>query len=359
MPDYIGGIASDGNRRSIMCLSLKHPFDHPTALAFAFNVGFIPVSAFFLCIAFWTARAAGYGSDRPPRYLAKRCMLSLMALWYVTLVPVIKTALSIGLCVDVDDSLNVFADNSTTNYWAVDTSIQCYQGDHAKLLFFLVLAFVCPVYCGLLAVFAIFLRRPAEHLRDKNGWAYETTGFLYRSYRLGRRRYWEIVVVLRKVAIAFMVFCAHLYDSVVPMVGVALVIMFAVVAQIVARPYRKRFEDLDRFDLASLFVSQATTLVAIMLKQQDFSEDVTRRLATAVCVLINLATFAVFVYYNMRFLAEYLKHNMGEENGESESNQGFFAVLVRWIRCNVRLTIDSVKTRYNGLKISDQDSTDA
>ena len=166
-------------------------------------------------------------------------------------------------------------------------------------------------------------------------------------------------MVLRKVAIAFMVFCAHLYDSVVPMIGVALVIMLATVAQIVAKPYRKRFEDLDRFDLASLFVSQATTLVAIMLKQQDFSDNSTRRLATAVCVVINLATFAAFVYYNMKFLAEYLMHELREQDEESESDQGVFAVLVLWIRCTFRQTIDQVKTKFNGLKISDQSSTDA
>ena len=147
MVEYISGLAADGNRRSVMCLSLKHPFDHPTTLAFAFNVGFIPVSAFFLWIAFWTAKAVGYGSDRPPHYLAKRCMLSLMALWYVTLVPVLKTALSIGLCVDIDDALDIYTADRITRYWPVDTNMKCYEDDHAKLLYFVVLAFVCPMYC--------------------------------------------------------------------------------------------------------------------------------------------------------------------------------------------------------------------
>ena len=349
MAEYISGLASEGNRRSVMCLNLEDPFAHPTALAFAFNVCFVPVVAFLFWIAFWTMKAVGYGNDRPPRYLAKRCMLSLIALWYITLVPVLKTAMSIGLCVDVDDT--------ATKYWAVDAEIKCYEDDHARLLYFVVLAFVCPVYGGLLIVFALFLRAPAEQLRDKDGWIYETTGFLYRSYSLGRRRYWEVAIVLRKVAIAYMVFCAHLYDSVVPITGVAHVTTLAIAAQIVAKPYRKEFEDLDRFDLASMFVSLLTTLVAITLRQEDFSKDVTRELSTAACVLLNFITFVTFVYYNLKFLTEYLKRKLMEQNEECEPDWGVFTVLVRFISCELKHAIDSVKARFASSDTSDAAST--
>ena len=179
MAEYISGLASDGNRRSVTCLGLEDPFAHPAALAFVFNICFVPLVVFLLWVAFWIVKAAS-NKERPPHYLSKRCVLSLMALWYVTLVPVLKTSLSIGLCVDVDDSLDAYAEN-TTQYWAVDTDIHCYEDDHAKLLYFVVLAFVCPVYGALFIVFALFLRAPVEHLRDKDGWVYETTGFLYRS----------------------------------------------------------------------------------------------------------------------------------------------------------------------------------
>ena len=314
-----------------MCLDLKDPYMHPTALAFAFTVCFVPVVVFFLWIAFWMIMAVKHGNDRPPRYLAKRCMLSLVALWYVTLVPVLKTALSIGLCVDVEDLLDVYAGDLTTKYWALDTNIQCYQGDHANLLYFVVLAFVCPMYGGLLIVFALIIRAPAEHLRDKDGWVYETTGFLYRSYSLGRRRYWEVAVVLRKVAIAFMVFCALLYDSVVPITGVAHVITLAIAAQIVVKPYRKEFEDLNRFELVSLFVSLVTILVGITLGQEDFPEDVIRELSTAACVLLNLVTFVAFAYHILKFLVNYLRHSLLESGEDTASDASMFGVLMQWI----------------------------
>ena len=357
MAEYISGLASDGNRRSVTCLGLHDPFAHTTALAFAFNLCFVPVVVLLSWVVLWTMKAVGYGNDRPRSYLAKRCMLSLMALWYVTLVPVLKTAMSIGLCVDIDDSMNVHAHSTTTKYWSVDTDLECYTDDHAKLLYFVVLVFVCPMYGGLLIVFALFLRAPAEQLRDKDGWVYETTGFLYRSYSLGCRRYWEVAIVLRKVTIAFMVFCAHLYDSVVPMIGVSHVITLTIAAQTVVKPYRKEFEDLNKFDLVSMFVSLVTTLIAIMLAQEDFPEDVTRKLSTAVCVLLNLITFVTFAYCNLKFLTEYLKHKLMEQNEDCEPDWGVFTVLVRFISCELTHAIDSVKARFASSDTSDAAST--
>ena len=154
-----------------------------------------------------------------------------------------------------------------------------------------------------------------------------------------------------------MVFCAHLYDSVVPMVGVAVVITLAVAAQTVAKPYRTEFEDLNRFDLASLFVSSVTTLVAIMLAQEDFPEDVTRKLFTAVCVMVNLATFVTFAYYNLKFLAEYLKHKLTKLNEECDPDWGVFAVLVRFICCKVKHLIDCMKKKFASSDTSDGAST--
>ena len=344
MAEYISGLASDGNRRSVMCLDLEDPYMHPTALAFVFNVCFVPVVVFFLWIAFWTMRAVRYRNDRPPRYLGKRCMLSLVALWYVTLVPVLKTALSIGLCVDVDDSMDIYADDSTTKYWAVDTSVKCYEDDHAKLLCFVVLAFVCPMYGGLLIVFALFLRASEKHLCDKDGWIYGTTGFLYRSYSLGRRRYWEVAVVLRKVAVSFLVFCAHLYDSVVPITGVAHVITLAIAAQIVVKPYRKEFEDLNRFEVVSLFVSLVTILVGITLGQEDFPKDIVRELFTVACVLLSLITFFVFVFYLLKFAADYLRHGLLERGEDTVSNAGMFGVLRQWIGYEIKRLIPNLRS---------------
>ena len=358
MAEYISGLASEGNRRSMMCLNLKDPYVHPTALAFAFNVCFVPVVVLLFWLAVWTVKTVRYGNDRPPRYLAKRCMLSLMALWYVTLVPVLKTALSIGLCVDVDDSSGAYADDFTTKYWAVDTEIKCYEDDHAKLLQFVVLAFVCPMYGGLLIVFAFFLRSWKKHLCNNDGWIYETTGFLYRSYSLGRRRYWEVAIVLRKVAISFLVFCAHLFDSVVPITGVVHVITLAIVAQIVVKPYRKEFEDLNRFEVASLIISLVTTHVAIMLRQEDFPKDITRELSTAACVSLNIIIFFVFVFYLLKFAADYLRHRMLERGEDAALDAGMFRVFWQTIDYEIKRLIYKLRSTPEDPETAEQSALD-
>ena len=335
-PELLGGLASDGIRRSVVCLSSKDLSLQPTALALVVNVCIVPCTVFLCWIVFWAAKSARQESDGLPRYLSKRCLLTAMVIWYITLVPVLKTALSVFLCVDVHDSADFTKVDVMRVYWAVDTGMQCYEDDHRKLIYGVVVAFVCPVYGGLLALFIYYLKSPFQHLIYKRGWAYQTTGFLYRSYRMDLRVYWELVIVARKVTISFLVFCAHLFDSGVPITGVAYIIMLAILAQILAMPYREDFKDLNGMELASLFVSVATTLAASMLKDESYPENVTRVLLTVACALLNVILFLVFVFYILKFAAKFLRHEMSEQDERFASDVSMFCVLMHWIGYKVK-----------------------
>ena len=339
LAELLGGLASDGIRRSVVCLTSKHLSLHPTALALVVSVCVVPCAVLLCWIVFWAAKSSRSGRDRLQRYLSKRCLLSAMVIWYVTLVPVLKTALSIFLCVHVHDSADFAEVNVTHMYWAVDTGMKCYEGDHWKLVYGVVVAFVCPVYGGLLALFVVYLNSPPQHLTYERGWAYQTTGFLYRSYRMDRRRYWEVAIVSRKATIAFLVFCAHLFDNPLPITGVAYIIMLAILAQIMAMPYREDFKDLNRMELASLFVSLATTLAASMLKDESYPENFTRELLTVACALLNTIAFCVFVFYILKFAAEFLKHRMRARGEHVASDAGMFYVLAHWISYEVNRLI--------------------
>ena len=337
--EFFGGLASDGIRRSVVCLGSKDLFIHPTALALVVNTCIVPCAVLLLWIVFWTPKSVRRKNDMPPRFLLKRCVLSLMVIWYITFVPVLKTALSVFLCVDVHDSTHLDgADvhNSTHKYWAVDTALECYQGDHSMLVYALVVAFVCPVYGILLGLFIATLGVPVQHLSYKHSWTFQTTGFLYRSYRMDRRRYWEVVIVARKVAIAFLVFCAHLFDSTLPITGVAHLITLAIAAHILASPYRQRFQNLNGFEIGSLFVSLLTTLVAIMLDDENYPDNITRELLTGACVLLNLITFCVFVFYFLKFAAEFFKSDLSEKGENCAPDTNMFCVLAQWIRYKIK-----------------------
>ena len=358
LSELLGGLATDGIRRSVVCLTTKDLSLHPTALALVVGVCIVPCSVLLCWIVFWAAKSVKSGSDGLRRYLSKRSVLSAMVIWYVTLVPVLKTALSVFLCIDVHD-LTDFAEVDVTHmYWAVDTSMKCYEGDHGKLVYGVVVAFVCPVYGGLLALFVFFLKRPPQHLTHRAGWAYQTTGFLYRSYRMDRRRYWEVAIVARKAIIAFLVFCAHLFDSGLPITGVACVIMLAILAQILAMPFREDFKDLNGMELASLFVSVATSLAAVMLKDESYPEDFTRVLLTVACALLNVVAFCVFVFYILKFAAEYLKYKLSERDELFAPDAGMFRVLAHWVSYEVRHLIGKLCRASKDPEIAEQ-SVDA
>ena len=171
---------------------------------------------------------------------------------------------------------------------------------------------------------------------------------------MDRRRYWEVAIVARKAIIAFLVFCAHLFDSGVPITGVAYIIMLAILAHIMAMPFREDFKDLNRMELASLFVSVATSLAAVMLEDERYPEDFTRVLLTVACALLNVITFCVFVFYFLKFAAEYLKHKLSERGEHVAPNAGMFCVLTHWIGYEVKHLIGKLCRASRDPEIAEQ-----
>ena len=156
---------------------------------------------------------------------------------------------------------------------------------------------------------------------------------------MDHRRYWEVAIVARKAIIAFLVFCAHLFDSGLPITGVAYVIMLAILSQILATPFREDFKDLNGMELASLFVSVATTLAASMLKDESYPENVTRELLTVACALLNVIVFCVFLFYILKFAAEFLKYKLRDRNEHVAPDAGMFRVLAHWISYEFKYSI--------------------
>ena len=329
--EFLGGLASESVRRSVVCLSTEDSFLHPTASAFIVVVCIIPCVAFLLLALFWTTVSLFYCVERPVRYLAKRLLLSVMVLWYISSVAVIKTALSMGLCVSVYDIVSPAKHIEKSSYWVVDTGLQCFRGDHLTLVV-LILTFVVLVYVGLLAFFVWALGSSGESLTDATSWVYETTGFLYRSYRLGRCQYWEVVVLVRKATIAFLVFSAHRFNSHLPIAGLAAFISVALGMQIVVMPYRQRFNDLNATDSASLFVSLLSTLAASALRSEGFEDEAWgRTIITVSCVVLNVVTFAVLSCSLFAHFVDYLRLRLSEEGRAIDLGAGAVHVIRVWL----------------------------
>ncbi len=331
----MGGLASETTRFSAVCLSTEDdPHVHPTVMALIISACAIPILSFIFMAAFWTMVTVFRRVGRPLSYLAVRCMLSIMVLWYLTAVSVLKTAFSTVLCIAVNDSKN-YAETKEVSYWAVDTSLECFKDDHLMLTL-LMTFFVVVIYGGLLIFFVLALGSAEERLTDGNSWFYQIMGFLYRSYKLGKRRYWEVAITLRKVIIAFLIFCAQRFDSQIPIIGVAGFITVATIAHIAAMPYRKRFHTLNRIEIGSLFTSLITTLITASLKSTDSLSQTSIRAATAACGLLNVTVFLVFVYLLSEYAAVYLKLLLIENGTVSlECDWGMSRVFFVWLKCEI------------------------
>ena len=344
--EFFGGLAAESIRRSVVCLSNEGQSLHPTVWASITSICLVPASVFLLFVVFWIAVALlSQRFRRPIRYVMQRSLLSLMALWYITSVSLIKTTLSTVLCVNAYNTLDATKEKDSEvidategammSYWAVDTSLKCFEDDHLMLVI-LILSFVGLVYGGLLIVFIVILRSFKEQLNDTDSWIYLTMGFLYRSYRHGRRRYWEVAIVARKAGIAFLVFCSHRFDSVLPITGAAIFLALAMGGQMVVTPYRQSFDELNRIDIVSLFVSLLTTLLAIMLKSESLTLEAGRLAISLLCVLINITTLIVLVSFLFVYFVAYVKLSLRESGTIVDSNASTLHVLRIWLSSQIQ-----------------------
>ena len=349
--EFLGGLAADRIQHSVICLSSNNPIFQRTAASLVTTVCIIPSLAFLLLAVFWAAIVFFYPMKKRLEYGRKRIVLSVMVLWYITSVPVMKSALSAQLCVDVHDSSDP-EDDHTTSRWAMDTDLECFTGAHRSLVI-LILSFVAIVYGGLLVVFVMTLGASEGRLKNQSSWEYETVGFLYRGYVPGHRRYWEVVVIVRKVIVAFLAFCAYRFDSQLPIIGAAIFILLVMGAQICTMPYRKEFHELNKIELCSSFVSVLTILIAAMLRNERFPEDGKRLAVSILCLLLNVMTFLVFACTLGQYGIEYLNLMLEEEIDDYDSNAGNFQVLKAWLKHETSELLDFFKNGHTAAASTD------
>ena len=244
------------------------------------------IVAFF--VIFWIA--ASYKCAQTWMYCAKRILLSYLVVIYLAYVTITKTAANALLCIRVHES-----DDEATLYWAMDTSIQCYQASHAVLVgafalpALLIVSFGFPVT---LAIVLIRARRPEPS--SMPSWLTESTGFLYRAYD-DKLSFWESIIMLRKSLLAVIVASGSVLDGNVQGVMAVCVLTVALYIHTLFQPFKKEFGPLNLYEGASLVVSQLT-FVSGSLFNNDSVEESVRILLTVFLwmMIIALSFFLLF-----------------------------------------------------------------
>jgi len=297
----------------------------------------IPALATAFFVISWTIamirKKKGYG------YLAKRCLLSVLVVSYLSYIAVTKTAVNALYCIDVHDSVD-FENDSTTKYWAVDTALKCYDGPHT------VLASVCgwPVLVLFSLGFPLVVACVLFTKRNKDGiqspWLFEIAGFLYRSYDK-KFIYWESVILLRKAALSVIVVFAYPLGGNLQGILAVCVLMTALYLHLLCSPYRSELEALNRLEGLSLFIS-SLTFVSGLFFNDEHTSSASR---TTVGAFIVLANVLVFIYFAARFFvasATYLGIFLENEGVDFDKDGTAFHILKTFLKNRFEARLEPV-----------------
>ena len=96
-----------------------------------------------------------------------------------------------------------------------------------------------------------------------------------------------------------------------------------------------------------------------MLKDESYQENVTRELLTIACALLNVIVFCVFVFYILKFAAEYLRHVLREKGEYFAPDAGVFRILAHWIGYEVKHLIGKICPTSGYAEIAEQSAVEA
>ena len=236
-------------------------------------------------------------------------------------------------CVDVHDGFDIQFDG-TTEYWSDDTSLKCHEGTHRVLAatigwpVLIIVSIGCPMA---LAVFLVVERRRSA-LKDE--WFLEVCGFLHHSYS---RRYvfWEALVFLRKALLASIaVFSYSLGGSLQGVLAMIVLILFLYL-QIVCRPFREEFDELNALESVSLLVSLLTFASGLFLDDDHASQPVRILLTTFTCVCTS-GLFFFLCFSFLKVVASCAEKALVLEGISHRPGGGICHVLFVFVRAHAR-----------------------
>ena len=262
-------------------------------------------------------------------FLTTRCILSFMAVSYISYIDITETAVNVLSCIDVYDSLEL-GSNATHAYWAVDTSLRCYEGSHAVLVALVgwpVLVFFSFGFPAGLAALLVLERK--RHSME-NEWLFEATGFMYRGYKT-KYIYWEWVIMLRKAILAVVaVFSYKLGGNLQGVLGVS-VLVFSLYFQTICQPYDNDFAVLNQYEGLSLLIC-SLTFVSGLFFDDERTSDTARVLLTIVLFLVHLGMLVFFFVVLIKAAAKFSKAVLEAELIDYNSEKGWFHVILVFLR---------------------------
>ncbi|GMH45581.1 hypothetical protein BSKO_13538 [Bryopsis sp. KO-2023] len=242
----------------------------------------------------------GWFDKATSQLLHRKAFVSSLVVAYVFYTGTTKRALRIlqGVSVDPVESDTLFAQG---RFWADDTNIRYFEGDHAYLAALLGLPVLVFYSFGFPGYLFYVLWGNEERLNDES--FAKSYGFLYRAYH-NDHVYWEIVVMARKALLGGVVVFAYELGGNLQSVLAVTVLMAALILHLHSQPYREELSQMNHRETLSLCVSVFTYLAGIA-----FNDD---RLPVwsevLLSVLLVAATIGLVIYLVLALAAESARH---------------------------------------------------
>ncbi|MEW5320161.1 MAG: hypothetical protein WDW38_011256 [Sanguina aurantia] len=187
------------------------------------------------------------------------------------------------------------SEDSIGSYWRQDYSQQCYQGSHLGLAMGLGVPGLALLAVGWPLFSAAWLYINTQKLYTDP----DFTGmyaFVFEGYQ-PRYGWWESVVLLRKLSIAFLVVFLHVLSRQgLQVLIVSMVLGIALYLQVAHMPYENGYMNWLEF----LSLSTCVTTIYFSLFFSASLRDAPLAIVTVLVILINAMTMCVFVWAMMR-----------------------------------------------------------
>eukprot|EP00803_Ostreobium_quekettii_P003269 evm.model.scf_1309.1 EVM.evm.TU.scf_1309.1 scf_1309:6013-11281(-) len=209
--------------------------------------------------------------------------VSFLSVLYISYIEVSRNALRVLDCTEADEGGRDLAGGTAAlgNYWTDDTDQECYKGSHLVVLVALAVPALMLVTIGMpFVIFASIIR-----IGDKEAHM-GAVAFLCQPYRRGRR-YWEVLVMLRKSSLAAITVFRFPLGPNLQATLAAAVLMFSVVLHLLVLPFDDRGPPLNGMETMSLTCSIAMLMAGITFNDPHTSTEASIIISAAVLIYMG------------------------------------------------------------------------
>eukprot|EP00210_Caulerpa_lentillifera_P003654 g3488.t1 len=272
-------------------------------------VTLFPVAVFLFFVFIWGLRT--FFEKREIKYFLQRTWLTLLATVYFFYIGLTKNLLRFFSCVKINENNELksgTASSLTGYYWEEDTIVKCYENHHALLIGILIIPFLCTISIGFPVGTLYILRANTHRLDDVE--VVKTYGFLYQAYD---KRYWEIMIMVRKASIAAVVVFAYSLGPNMQGLLCVFILVVSLMLQLSCMPFTKELPILNVLEACSLSATTTVFVCGLM-----FNEEVTKNdfkvFLSSLAILCIIGTL-VLILWNLVLSSEDVLDMKLLENG--------------------------------------------